>query len=95
MAPTTWSATTCHLRIPAPADSIDAAEYSENRGRDTVRGDGGRDFIQATDGVKDTIACGADEGRDVVADACENQNPPNLTDQAAQAQEELASLAGR
>jgi hypothetical protein len=63
------------------ADSIDATEDSENRGRDTVRGDGGRDFIQATDGVKDTIACGADtvlfdEGRDVVADECENQNPP-------------------
>jgi hypothetical protein len=84
------------------ADSIDATENSENRGKDTVRGDGGRDFIQATDGVKDTIACGADEdtvlfdeGRDVVADDCENQNPPNLTDQAAQAQEELASLPGR
>jgi len=84
------------------ADSIDATENSENRGKDTVRGDGGRDFIQATDGVKDTIACGADEDtvlfderRDVVADDCENQNPANLTDQAAQAQEELASLAGR
>jgi Ca2+-binding RTX toxin-like protein len=90
------------LRGGGNADSIDATEASENPGKDTVWGDGGRDFILANDGVKDTIDCGEDEDtvlfdekRDVVADNCENQNPPNLTDQAAQAQVELASLPGR
>jgi hypothetical protein len=90
----------------ARADSIDAREFSNNPGEDTVIAGGGQDFISARDEVpgpyKDTINCGDnvdtvffDEGIDVVADNCENQNPVVLTAEAAQAQEELASLPGR
>ena len=50
----------------------------------------------------DPIGCGDgedtvffDEGIDVVARNCEHQNPTTLTAEAAQAQEELASLPGR
>jgi hypothetical protein len=86
----------------ARADSIDAREFSSNPGEDTVMTEGGQDFVSAVDGVKDTINCGDnvdtvsfDEGIDVVADNCENQNPVVLTAEAAQAQEELPSLPGR
>jgi hypothetical protein len=85
------------------ADSVNARDSSSlNPGEDTVMTDGGQDFIDAIDGVKDTINCGDgvdtvffDVGIDVVANNCENQNPTILTAGDAQAQQELESLPGR
>jgi hypothetical protein len=64
-------------------DVIDATEESDNPGKDTVRGSRGQDFIDAEDGVFETIFFGRgdedevffDKGLDVVADNCELQNP--------------------
>ena len=85
-------------------DGVDADEESVNPGEDTVSTSGGPDFIDAIDGELDTISCGRGEdtvffdvGLDEVANNCEEQNPPDgdLTAEAAQLQEELASLPGR
>ena len=57
---------------------------------------GGKDVILAHDNEFDTINCGAnvdevifDKGLDRVAANCENRKPRTLTDQDAQAQEDL------
>jgi hypothetical protein len=84
------------LRGGGQADRIEAREASENPGEDTVGGGGGKDVILAHDNEFDTINCGAnvdevifDKGLDRVAANCENRKPRTLTDQAAQAQEEV------
>jgi hypothetical protein len=84
------------LRGAGMADRIEAREASENPGEDTVGGGGGKDVIFAHDNEFDTINCGAnvdevifDEGLDRVAANCENRKPRTLTDQDAQAQEDL------
>jgi Ca2+-binding RTX toxin-like protein len=78
------------------ADRIEAREASENPGEDTVGGGGGKDIIFAQDNEFDTINCGAnvdevtfDKGLDRVAANCEKRKPRTLTDQDAQAQEEV------
>jgi hypothetical protein len=83
------------LKGGGQADRIEARESSENPGQDTV-GSGGKDVIFAHDNEFDTINCGAnvdevifDKGLDEVAANCENRKPRTLTDQAAQAQEEV------
>jgi Ca2+-binding RTX toxin-like protein len=84
------------LRGAGQADRIEAREASENPGEDTVGGGGGKDDIFANDNEFDTINCGEgtdqvifDKGLDRVAANCENRKPRTLTDQAAQAQEDL------
>jgi RTX calcium-binding nonapeptide repeat (4 copies) len=84
------------LRGGGQADRIEAREASENPGEDTVGGGGGKDVIFAHDNEFDTINCGAnvdevifDKGLDRVAANCENRKPRTLTDQDAQAQEDL------
>jgi len=65
-------------------DYIFAEESSANLGEDTVRGGSGNDYIEARDGVKDTINCGKGNsdnvffdkgGVDTVANNCEYKNP--------------------
>jgi hypothetical protein len=84
------------LKGGGSADRIEAREASENPGEDTVGGGGGKDVIFAHDNVFDTINCGAnvdevifDKGLDRVAANCEKRKPRTLTDQDAQAQEEV------
>jgi hypothetical protein len=84
------------LKGGGSADRIEAREASENPGEDTVGGGGGKDVILAHDNEFDTINCGAnvdevifDKGLDRVAANCENRKPRTLTDQDAQAQEDL------
>ena len=84
------------LKGGGQADLIEAREASENPGEDTVGGGGGKDVIFAHDNEFDTINCGAnvdevtfDKGLDEVAANCENRKPRALTDQDAQAQEEV------
>lgn len=76
------------------ADEIYAYEDSLNEGEDTVVGGGGRDYIEAQDGVKDTINCGKgydvvyyDEGIDVVSRNCNEQHhePVPAVEEAASA----------
>jgi Ca2+-binding RTX toxin-like protein len=72
------------LRGGGRTDTIDAYDGSDatlNPGQDTILADGGKDFIFALDGFKDTIDCGDnvdtvyfDEGLDEVAN-CEIENP--------------------
>lgn len=68
----------------ASGDFIFAEESSLNEGEDIVNGGRGNDFIQAADGVKDTISCGKGKndavvfdtgGIDTVANNCEIENP--------------------
>jgi hypothetical protein len=84
------------LKGAGMADRINAIEASENPGEDTVGGGGGKDVIFAQDNEFDTINCGAnvdevtfDKGLDRVAANCEKRKPRTLTDQDAQAQEEV------
>jgi Ca2+-binding RTX toxin-like protein len=84
------------LKGGGQADRIEAREASENPGEDTVGGGGGKDVIFAHDNEFDTINCGAnvdevtfDKGLDRVAANCEKRKPRTLTDQDAQAQEEV------
>jgi hypothetical protein len=91
------------LRGAGQADLIEAREASENPGEDTVGGGGAKDVIFAHDNEVDTINCGEgtdtvifDKGLDRVAANCENRKPRTLTDQAAEAQEDLrAALSHR
>jgi len=91
------------LKGAGMADRINAIEASENPGEDTVGGGGGKDVIFAQDNEFDTINCGAnvdevtfDKGLDRVAANCEKRKPRTLTDQDAQAQEEVrAALSPR
>ena len=63
-------------------DFIFAVESSVNEGEDTINSGGGNDFIDAQDGVKDTISCGKgkndlvffDKEIDTVANNCEFKN---------------------
>ena len=94
------------LKGAGQADHINAIEASENPGEDTVGSGGGKDVIFAQDNEFDTMNCGHnvdevtfDKGLDRVAANCENRKPRTLTDQDAQAQEEvraaLLSQVGR
>lgn len=64
------------------SDFIFAVESSVNEGEDIVNGGSGNDFIDAQDGVLDTINCGKgrrdavffDKGVDTVANNCEFKN---------------------
>lgn len=63
-------------------DTIDAQEWSTQKGTDTVKGGTGGDVIYANDGVVDNIDCGEgtdeatyDSGIDVVAANCEYRIP--------------------
>lgn len=64
-------------------DFIFAEESSENKGEDAVYGGRGNDYIEAKDGVKDTINCGPGKrdvvffdkgGIDAVGSNCEYRN---------------------